>query len=116
MMSRESFPMCPPSEWRSITGISLTLHLCSALAAPRCAMLSPLLRPGLRHARPHQRQAGDGDSGEAEEGGGAAQVVADVAGERRAQRGADAHRHADEAKRQVEAPGAARDVGPPAAP
>ena len=51
---------------------------CRAAAVGRCRS-----RPGFRHQQPDRRQADQRDRGQASEGGRAAEMVADIAGERR---------------------------------
>src|SRR5581483_10660512 len=64
-----------------------------------------------RHQHEREQETGGGPSGHAEKGAAAAAMVADIAGERGAERGAEPDRGADDALRQIEMAGAARGVG-----
>src|SRR5262245_26152981 len=75
------------------------------------AAASPSCRPPrLRHHQPDHEQPECGNAGEAHEGGAAAELVADIAGQDRAERRADADGGADDALRQIEMAAAERDV------
>src|SRR6478735_451663 len=68
-------------------------------------------RPGLRHRQRDQAQAQASDRGQAEERDAVAEMVADIARQYIAQRGANAGRGADHALGEIEMPAAESDVG-----
>src|SRR5262245_16333291 len=67
--------------------------------------------PGLGHQQHDQQHSRAGDTGHAAKRDAAAEMIEHVAGERRAERRAYAHGAADDAEREIEPPGVARDVG-----
>ena len=90
---------------------------CRARAADPMPLSAYSVRPALRPPagfpadQRHRPQGRGRDAGEPEERDLAAELVAQIAGERRADRGADPDRGADDALREIEMSGAARDVG-----
>ena len=67
--------------------------------------------PGLGQHKPDQQQAATGNRGKAQERSAATEMIEGKSGKRGAQRGADAHRAADDAEPEVEAARTAGDIG-----